>query len=280
MMGRLFFAFFLAIGCCLPVAAQDMILLRNADEIRATVAEIGEDEIGYRNFGDEAGPLRRIGKAEVVSITYANGEKEFYTDYVAQPKDAYPYPAVSRSYAVGELFSEGDLSGVVVWVDESGLHGLIMSLQVARLPYGDMGYEMNEAFVSATTGCTHATDGWWNQRRLEQFLAEQGLSWDTYPAFAWCRSLGPGWYLPSIGELECLYAFANDGAPPRNVFQEYRLYKTIWTLCKEYGSEINRYHYWSSTELTPTNALPLSIQWQNIGAAKTMDLAVRAFHRF
>lgn len=281
--------------CALPAAAQDIILLRDASEIRADVKEVDERSIAYRNFGDETGPLRRIGRDRVVSITYANGEKEVYTDS-ADPSasasgeaygDDYPWPPVSRSYRIGDLFSEGGVEGIVVRVDALGQHGLVMSV------CGDwLAYDTGIGMVYNQLLCTDRNDGWANQCRLDRFLTSAGLSWDGFPAFAWCRSLGPGWYLPAIGELECLWHFSADGSAPRNMGQMIRICKRINELSRTYGGEdsidwfFRLMFFWSSTEAPGEKALPLvwvhnrtrSLREQ--GMQKTKPLNVRAFHRF
>lgn len=63
----------------LPAAAQDVLLLRDAQEILGRVEEVDERSVVYRSWGEESGPQHRIGKDKLVCITYANGEKEFFT---------------------------------------------------------------------------------------------------------------------------------------------------------------------------------------------------------
>lgn len=274
----------------LPAAGQDVILLRDASEIRADVEAVDEQSIAYRNFDNPTGPLRRIGRERVVSITYANGEKEVYADAGPQPAasaDDYPWPPVSRSYRVGEFFSEGGVRGIVVRTDAEGRHGLLMSVVGAWLAYDEgigPGYDR--------LLCADANDGWKNQCELGRFLASASLSWDAYPAFAWCRSLGPGWYLPAPGELESLWCFAEDGLPPRNMMRMTRVCKEINRVSREHGGEdsidwffhINA--FWSSAEVSADRARPLlwvhknTASWRERGYPKTKPLNVRAFHRF
>lgn len=280
-------------GCLvflLPAAAQDTILLRDAQEIQADVLEVDERSIAYRSFGDPSGPLRRIARERVVSITYANGEKELYADGHSAPAaggDAYPWPPVSRSYRVGELFAEGGVEGIVVRTDADGRHGLVMSIHGEWLAY-DTGVGLSYAGLL----CADRNDGWKNQCELGRLLASASLSWDLYPAFAWCRSLGPGWYLPAIGELESLWCFSADGLPARNMTRMTHVCKEINRLSREYGGEDSidwffRYmFFWSSTEASDERALPLIWMhdrvrdWRVNGYPKTKPLNVRAFHRF
>ena len=64
--------FLTALAAWHGVAAQDVILLRNADEIKTRVTEITETDVLCKMWDDSAKMLR-IARAEVFSITYANG---------------------------------------------------------------------------------------------------------------------------------------------------------------------------------------------------------------
>lgn len=65
--------------CCAAAGAQDIILLRNADEVKATVTEITDSHILYKVWGGSDAVLS-IPRAEVFSVTYQNGEKEFFME--------------------------------------------------------------------------------------------------------------------------------------------------------------------------------------------------------
>ena len=86
-----------------------MILLRNADEIKTRVTEITETDVLCKMWDDPAKMLR-IARAEVFSITYANGERELFAEEKSAAAD-YPWPAVTRSYRPGDLFDEDGVRG-------------------------------------------------------------------------------------------------------------------------------------------------------------------------
>ena len=72
----LFFAAF-----CISVAsafAQDVITLKNAEDIQALVQEIGETDVKYKKFDNPNGPIYTLKKSEIFMIKYANGSKEVY----------------------------------------------------------------------------------------------------------------------------------------------------------------------------------------------------------
>lgn len=280
--------FALGLNFVSPVAAQDVILLRDASEIQAEVSEIGTEEIVYRNYGDAAGPLRRIGRDRVVCITYANGERESFLDNApAARDDSYPWPEVTRSYSVGDHFCEDGVEGVVVRVDRTGRHGLVMSLAGAWLVCCS-----GRGLFPLETLCGDRTDGWRNQCNVAEHVARTGLSWNAFPAFAWCVGLGPGWYLPSIEELASLWAFLGKERPARNMSEMTRVCREVNRLSYEYGGEdsvdwfFRMPMFWSSTGTDSAHVLPLvwthknAVTWARIGYEIDKPLNVRAFHRF
>jgi len=61
---------------CISVSAQDIITLRNGDQIEARVTEISPTEIRYRRFNHLDGPVIVVPRAQVMSIRYENGTVE------------------------------------------------------------------------------------------------------------------------------------------------------------------------------------------------------------
>jgi len=58
------------------VSAQDIITLRNGDEIKVKVTEISTSEIRYKQFEHLDGPTRVVPRADVFAINYENGTRE------------------------------------------------------------------------------------------------------------------------------------------------------------------------------------------------------------
>lgn len=58
------------------VYAQDVITLRNGEQIKAKVTEISTSEIRYKQFEHLDGPTRVISLTEVFAINYENGTRE------------------------------------------------------------------------------------------------------------------------------------------------------------------------------------------------------------
>ncbi|MCM1028823.1 MAG: hypothetical protein NC342_00455 [Pseudoflavonifractor sp.] len=111
----------------------------------------------------------------------------------------------NAQFKVGDIYDRNGLKGLVVDVDESGNHGLILSLEESDKDWlADKAHSMN-------TNAFFEEDGMKNMEAIETYISENNLSWDTFPLFAWARGLGDGWYIPSRGELNTIWKNLNGG---------------------------------------------------------------------
>lgn len=62
--------------CC----AQDVIVRKNKQEIKAVVVEVTDTEIKYKAYGVAGGSVISIKKADVFMTIYTNGYREYYDD--------------------------------------------------------------------------------------------------------------------------------------------------------------------------------------------------------
>lgn len=60
------------------VKSQDLIILKNGEEIQSIVKEVGVDLIKYQKFDNPSGPLYNIEKSKVFMIKYQNGSKDIF----------------------------------------------------------------------------------------------------------------------------------------------------------------------------------------------------------
>ena len=111
----------------------------------------------------------------------------------------------TAQYKIGDIYSRDGLKGLVVSVDDSGNHGLILSLEECNKNWlADKSHAMN-------TAAFHEEDGMKNMEALETYVVENNLSWDLFPLFEWARNLGEGWYIPSRDELTLIWKNLNGG---------------------------------------------------------------------
>lgn len=146
-----------------------------------------------------------------------------------------PTPASKSSektWKVGDYYNVGGKEGVVFWVDATGKHGKIVSMDQTELQWCT-----DDEYNKWLTGiATDRSNGMNNLRSIMKIAAWK----DKYPAFAWCADHGDGWYLPAIEELNVL--LLNDEIHS----------KVNGTLEQKRGSVMyskrdNKW-YWSSTE--------------------------------
>jgi hypothetical protein len=70
--------FLLIFSLVLGVNAQDIIIKKNGDEIKAKVLEITLSELKYKNFNNLEGPMISIAKSDVIFVKYENGTKDVF----------------------------------------------------------------------------------------------------------------------------------------------------------------------------------------------------------
>jgi len=68
--------------------AQDIITLRNGNEIRARVMEVSSSEIRYKRFDNLEGATIVVSVMDVFFINYENGQREIFNNQTDQPAQA------------------------------------------------------------------------------------------------------------------------------------------------------------------------------------------------
>ena len=127
----------------------------------------------------------------------------------------------AKTYKVGDYYEENGLKGLVVRVDASGEHGLIMSLDKCAKKWLDEG---DEKF---STNAYYEDDGEKNMEVIQKYINENGKSWSMFPYFEWCRSLGDGWYAPASEELKDILNAINGGEGKYNAKFMKKVTKTL-----------------------------------------------------
>jgi hypothetical protein len=92
-MKKVFLILVVIIGFGIMANAQDIILKKDASEIKAKVIEITDQQVKYKDFDYQNGPVRNVNISEVFMITYENGQKEVFN----KPTEATPVPSKQRN---------------------------------------------------------------------------------------------------------------------------------------------------------------------------------------
>lgn len=103
----------------------------------------------------------------------------------------------------GDIIDIDGKKAIVYQTDEEG-HGCAMYVGAFR------GH--SEAWCTNKKNATQVptyseTDGMQNMKTVIEYSEANGIDLSVFPAFQWCRSLGEGWFLPSIKEMETFVNF-------------------------------------------------------------------------
>lgn len=308
---------FWALCCGISAAvAQDLIVRTDSTRIEARVTEVSPETVRYKRFSNPDGPTYVLPVAGIDYIRYANGE----TDRFRQPAAPAPAPEVAapvpgtpaapapapdapvaaptpasatssdpaapaalpvqyelKRYAVGDYYDFNGVKGVVCKVTEDGLHGMVVSLDEVMIPWS-----VFRKPDLRTVGAVDRTDGRVNMQTVARYIAENGLSWDDFPAFKWCREQGEGWYLPAIDEVLAIGNNFNGGTrmhydrQARNRFND--------ALKEHGGKRMDRLvYYFSSTEQDEKSVHTSHMDMKPpyvVGIPKYNKFLVRAVHLF
>ena len=113
-------------------------------------------------------------------------------DNPTDPSDPTDPDGITRGpYKIGDYYNDGQKRGRVFYISGGGYSGKIISEQSSAEPWAV------ESALTCLAGTGSSSDGMANMAAIQSASGWQSL----YPAFAWCASLGPGWYLPAIDEL-------------------------------------------------------------------------------
>ncbi|MBO6025452.1 MAG: hypothetical protein J6P83_11460 [Bacteroidales bacterium] len=264
--GRLLFAVVIMLST-FSVEAQDLIVKQDGETIKAYRTDVGNTAVYYRLEDNEESPLLTISKSEVLIIKMQNGEKivmdeaESMVEKTDLESSAYIPKYPSEPVADPEMIAKAEIGsliefydgtkGVVFYLDGNG-HGLAVYLYSPKnlILWQDVYTWRDCVDIEAVP----------NERRTEIQMglgikycdaAIKQLGLEELPAIKWCRSIGPDWYLPSLGELYQLVVVANLSKATRGPISK--------ALINADGNRIaNSIFYFSSSEDDNTNVFSIS----------------------
>ncbi len=143
------FLSFIALLFTHTLFAQDNIVLRSGEEIKAKVEEVGIAEIKYRKSDNLTGPLYTIRKGEVLLINYQNGTKDVFSQApqtggsAMHHRDNYPQAGAAapgdynkyRKLAVKRIVGGAIMTGVGVPTLLTGVGLSIAGFSSFNKPY-------------------------------------------------------------------------------------------------------------------------------------------------
>ena len=166
--------------------------------------------------------------------------------------DYYPNPNVD----ITDPISVSKIEGIVLEVGPDGFHGKILSLQEGS------------SLAWNTTGAADYTDDEDDGMANFTTVKAKDPSFASYPAFAWCASLGEGWYIPAVNEVLLIRTvWQANKTLLDNKFTE--IGATPLSATKYVSSKGNNQasYYYSSTEYADSPNKILSVSFNGTSAA-------------
>lgn len=176
-------------------------------------------------------------------------------------------PAVV-TYKTGDYYEHGFKKGIVISVDESGEHGLIVSLKETVAAWS---YKNEEAMSSLPGSGSYNTACVYTMKDWEQ----------NYPGFLWCSQMNVGklkeWFIPSLHELTYLYK-AYTGREPNDPDQGTGSSLNAGNLSSDRpadGASEEQFKTWFNNCLTSNNGTALSdaVYWSSNEAGPSIAYA-------
>lgn len=104
-----------------------------------------------------------------------------------------------KDVRIGDIIQINGVKGIVFKVSEDGVHGQMMSVKAFRAKK-DL-FCLKGSYLKGLSMLSE-TDGEQNTRELFDYCSSNGIPLANFPVFNWCKSLGDGWYIPSILQLK------------------------------------------------------------------------------
>lgn len=213
-------------------------------------AEVDDARVLYKVVlkpGFRPSSLVNLHREIAICIGVTGGVKvTAFSDYaiIEVPKHVKEPAPVEKTWKVGDYYNVGGKEGVVFWVDETGKHGKIVSMDQTELQWCTDD-EYNKKLTGIATDSSNGLNNLRSIMKIDEWR-------NKYPAFAWCADHGDGWYLPAIDELKEL--LLNDGVHAKvNGMLEQKRVSVMYSM----GDR--RCHYLSSTEGDEWHALYVSM---------------------
>ncbi len=98
----------------------------------------------------------------------------------------------------GDIIDINGVKAIVFSIDGEG-HGSAMTVKALR---GQKEAWCSDRKAANKVATYSETDGMANTQAVYDYVQQNGMSLSEFPAFEWCHSLGEGWYIPSVKQLE------------------------------------------------------------------------------
>ena len=225
----------------LPAEDEMKAILNNIGTLNEALAEAGGSSLrkGYKYWTSTQNAESLSNAAQVwwdwdsekALSSYASvSESSQITRASAYVSRKAPEETPEPSVAIGTKMTLNGADGVIAYIDETGEHGYVISLDECE----PCKWTSKSSYVSATWLPTSETDG----KSVCGLFSEYDVIYDL-PAAKWCVYLGNGgWFLPAQEQLKAIFANfskVNAGieAAGGTPLKEYKGYWTVTTYYSE-----------------------------------------------
>jgi len=141
-LNRLFVAASMLLFFCSFIHAQDTIVKRNDEKIVAKIAEVNTNNVKYKRFDYQDGPVFNSEKWELKYIVYANGVRESFENYVSQAtvrndnapkKDLTIQPTGKYYYYQNQKIEELDMLDIAWKLNDKKINLLVKQTETKRV---------------------------------------------------------------------------------------------------------------------------------------------------
>jgi hypothetical protein len=197
--------------------------------------------------------MRKVITTILTLLAFWSCEKTTDTPPVITPEPEVP----EVTYNIGDLYDANGIKGLIFRVNSDGKSGLIVSLNEPKT-------KLAWSTELVVTNATSFKDGAQNTATIFAINNWQ----DKYPAFVWCKSLGEGWYIPSVNELKELLLIGSSNTFQRAIVAN----KAIPFSDGKYLSSTEQDEFWVHLVDYNTNT--------SSGNYKQYTYNIRAIHAF
>ena len=214
--------------------------IRIAEQKRIAAEKAAQDSIALRKrIEAERKENKRIAEQKRIAAEKAAKEREAEQKCLAEEKAASESgKGANGVYKVGYYYDDGKKQGVVFDVSTDGKHGKIVHLKQLKTNGQAWfhGHDWDERDVAPDLRAKDRKNG-----AANTYIVKKQTNWQAkYPLHAWCLSLGFGWYMPAIDDVEKI--FRNSG-----------LLNKMLTTKGAAELYTNSHSYWSSTAYEADN---------------------------
>ena len=125
------------------INAQDKIFLKSSDKIEAKIIEVNIDNIKYKKFSNQNGPIFTIPKKDIHMVVYENGESDIFKEETSNKEESKGFRRNRINVDVLAFTYNGPISASYERLNESGKFGYEIPINV-HMAEGD--------FYGLTTG--------------------------------------------------------------------------------------------------------------------------------